>query len=36
MIKKHFSNIENTIGRKIIGLDILSTDEFITQATSIV
>jgi len=35
MFKKNFSDIEKIIGRKIIGLELISVEDFITQACSI-
>jgi len=35
MIEMHFSEIENTIGRKIIGLEIISSNDFIAQSSTI-
>ncbi len=32
MFKKNFSAIEKTIGRKIIGLELLSAEDFHSQA----
>ena len=35
MFKKNFSDIEKTMGREIIGLELLSVEDFIKQASSI-
>ena len=35
MFKKHFSEIEKTMGREIIGLELLSVDDFMKQAYTI-
>lgn len=35
MFKKHFTDIEKTMGREIIGLELLSVDDFMKQAGSI-
>jgi succinate dehydrogenase/fumarate reductase-like Fe-S protein len=36
MFKKNFSTIEKTIGRKMIGLELISADNFVSQVNSIV
>ena len=35
MFKKNFSAIEKTIGRKMIGLELISTEDFVSQVSSI-
>lgn len=35
MFQSNFSNIEKIIGRKMIGLELISVEDFISQATSI-
>ncbi len=35
MFKKNFSAIEKTIGRKMIGLELISTNDFVSQLNSI-
>ena len=35
MFKKNFSTIEKTIGRKMIGLELISADDFVSQVSSI-
>jgi len=35
MFSKHYTNIEKILGRKIIGLELLSSEDFITQVSSI-
>ena len=35
MFEEYFSDIENVVGRKMIGLDIISTEDFIAQASTI-
>ncbi|MBT8344179.1 MAG: hypothetical protein KJO45_05625 [Sulfurovum sp.] len=36
MFKKHFAAIEKTIGRKMIGLELVSAEDFVSQVNSIV
>mgnify|MGYP001819295747 CR=1 FL=1 len=35
MFKKHFTDIEKTIGRKMIGLELISAEDFIAQVSSV-
>ena len=35
MFKKNFSDIEKTMGRKIIGLELISVEDFMKQAYTI-
>ena len=36
MFKKNFSTVEKTIGRKMIGLELISAEDFVSQVNSIV
>ena len=36
MFKKNFSSIEKTIGRKMIGLELISAEDFVSQVSSVV
>ena len=35
MFKKHFSSIEKTVGRKMIGLELISAEDFVAQVSSV-
>jgi len=35
MFAKHFSTIENIVGRKMIGLEIISAEDFVAQASTV-
>ena len=35
MFVDHFSEIENVIGRKIIGLELISAEDFVAQASKV-
>jgi heterodisulfide reductase subunit B len=35
MFERHFSNIENVVGRKMRGLDLISSEDFVAQASTV-